>query len=295
MNSKKIDMMITEINKQNEYDYKIEEDKKRINKNILNYKNNINKKKSIKDEILKKRMKENHKKNLLKKVEKRNKVMNKYIVKNPLSFQYNNKPLIPIVKDNIYNYVNEYNFDRYKILYKNEENRLKINKSVNFKIDNYSINKKIYMDNIKNNFRKKNFESQKKTEQIYKNYRQSNIDLKNRMDLEKAQKYDNFINYLRKKEYDNEAYYNILNNKRILAKEKYDNYFKKRDELILQKIKDIKYGKIEDDYNNSYKKVNTINNTNRRININNILKKNKNKEIKKLYNENADKLTIDNK
>ena len=144
MTSREIDLMMAAIKRQNEYDYKMEEDKERINKNINEYKNRILNERNVKNEILKKRMEEVNKRNLNKKSEKVKDIMNHSNTKNPLdSIDFNNKPLVPILKDDIYNYINNYNFDRYKILDENEKNRLKISKSVNLKLNNHSLNKKL--------------------------------------------------------------------------------------------------------------------------------------------------------
>ena len=272
--------MLETIKRQNKYDYKIEKDKERIKNNIKKFRDNLNQNRIIKTE----RKNENVKKN--------NKILKteNYITKNPIeSIEYNNKTLIPIEKDNVYNYINNYNFDRYKVLYNNERNRLKISKSVNFKLSNYSINKRLYMDNIKNIFYAKNLENQKKTKQIFEDFKKSNFDLRNRMNLERAKKYDNFMNYISNKEYQNEIYNEKLNNKRLLAKDKYDEYLHKKDNLILKRIRDIRLGRIENAISNSYNNINTINNKIKdKLSIN---KEKKNKaNIKKLYEENIIKL-----
>ena len=272
--------MLETIKRQNKYDYKIEKDKERIKNNIKKFRDNLNQNRIIKTE----RKNENVKKN--------NKILKteNYITKNPIeSIEFNNKPLIPIEKDNVYNYINNYNFDRYKVLYNNERNRLKISKSVNFKLSNYSINKRLYMDNIKNIFYAKNLENQKKTKQIFEDFKKSNFDLRNRMNLERAKKYDNFMNYISNKEYQNEIYNEKLNNKRLLAKDKYDEYLHKKDNLILKRIRDIRLGRIENAISNSYNNINTINNKIKdKLSIN---KEKKNKaNIKKLYEENIIKL-----
>ena len=296
MSLRNIDLMIAAIKRQNDYDYKIEEDKERINNNIKEYRSKLNTEKNVKKEKIKRRMEEVKKINLSKKAKKVKEILKNSKTINPLdSIEYNNKALIPIAKDKIYNYINNYNFDRNKILYQNEENRLKISKSVNYKINNYSINKKLYMDTIKNVFGEKNLECQKKTKNIFENFKKSNIDIRNKMNLVKAKKYNNFINYMQKKEYDKEIYNDILNNKRILAKEKYEDYFKKKDKLILKRIRDLKYGKIEDDYSDPYKNCNTINNIKKKTDINK-LKKIVNKDVKKMKNlqdENMVKLNIE--
>ena len=296
MSLRAIDLMMAAIKRQNDYDYKIEVDKERINNNIKEYRSKIYKEKNIKKEKINRRMEEVKKINLTKKSKKLKEILKNSKTINPLdSIEYNNKALIPIAKDNIYNYINNYNFDRNKILNQNEENRLRISRSVNLKINNYSINKKIYMDTIKKIFGEKNLECKKKTKNIFEHFKQSNIDLRNKMNLEKAKKYNNFINYLQKKEYDNEIYNDILNNKRILAKEKYDDYFKKKDELILKRIRDLKYGRIGDDYSDPYKNINTAHSINRKKDINK-LKKIVNKDVKKmkkLKDENMIKLAIE--
>ena len=280
MSLRRINLMLETIKRQNKYDYKIEKDKERIKNNIKKFRDNLNQNRIIKTE----RKNENVKKN--------NKILKteNYITKNPIeSIEFNNRALIPIEKDNVYNYINNYNFDRYKVLYNNERNRLKISKSVNFKLSNYSINKRLYMDNIKNIFYAKNLENQKKTKQIFEDFKKSNFDLRNRMNLERAKKYDNFMNYISNKEYQNEIYNEKLNNKRLLAKDKYDEYLHKKDNLILKRIRDIRLGRIENAISNSYNNINTINNKIKdKLSIN---KEKKNKaNIKKLYEENIIKL-----
>ena len=54
--------MMEEIQKQNRYDYKMEEDKERIRKNIKLYKDKIRQEKNNKEEILLKRFEEVRKK-----------------------------------------------------------------------------------------------------------------------------------------------------------------------------------------------------------------------------------------
>ena len=297
MSSRSIDFMMEEIQKQNRYDYKMEEDKERIRKNIKLYKDKIRQEKNNKEEILLKRFEEVRKKNQILNSNKIKEIMAHHIEKNPLeSIDFNSKPLIPIVKDNIYNYVNNYNFDRYKILFENEEDRLKLSKSVNLKINNHALNKKKHMDSIKKLFGERNMISREKTENIFKQFKQSNIDLRNKMNLEKAKKYYNFLKYMEKKEMDNEEYNDILNNKRLIAKEKYDNYFRKKDEQILKRIKDLKYGRLEEDYSDPYKNAKTINDKNeKRMNINSV----KNigtvdvKKMQKFHDENVVKLNIE--
>lgn len=297
MSSRSIDFMMEEIQKQNRYDYKMEEDKERIRKNIKLYKDKIRQEKNNKEEILLKRFEEVRKKNQILNSNKIKEIMAHHIEKDPLeSIDFNSKPLIPIVKDNIYNYVNNYNFDRYKILFENEEDRLKLSKSVNLKINNHALNKKKHMDSIKKLFGERNMISREKTENIFKQFKQSNIDLRNKMNLEKAKKYYNFLKYMEKKEMDNEEYNDILNNKRLIAKEKYDNYFRKKDEQILKRIKDLKYGRLEEDYSDPYKNAKTINDKNeKRMNINSV----KNignvdvKKMQKFHDENVVKLNIE--
>ena len=297
MSSRSIDLMMEEIQKQNRYDFKIEEDKERIRRNIKAYKDKIKQEKNLKEEILLKRREEVLKRNQITNSNKINEIMANHKTKDPLeSIDYNSKPLIPVVKDNIYNYINNYNFDRYKILFENEENRLKLSKSVNLKISNYTLNKKKKMDSIKKLFGERNMIAKEKTEHIFKQFKQSNIDLRNKMNLEKAKKYNNFINYLQKKEYDNEIYNDILNNKRILAKEKYDNYFKKKDEQILKRIKELKNGKLDNDYSEPYKRAKTLNDNNeKKMNVNSIKSFGTIdvKKMKKFHDENLVKLNLE--
>ena len=99
MTSRKIDLMLKAIKDQNEYDYKILEEKERIKQNIKNYKNKRNKNHKLVKEIINDLNIDNNKINII------------YKTKNPLeSVEYNSKPLIPIIKDEIYNYKNVYNF-----------------------------------------------------------------------------------------------------------------------------------------------------------------------------------------
>ena len=298
MASRRIDLMLEDIKKQNDYDFKIEKEKERIAKNIRQYRDKIKQEKNIKEERLLKRMEEVHKRNESNKNIKINKILSHHKTKDPLeSIDFNSVPLVPITKDSIYNYINNYNFDRYKILYDNEEERMKLSKSVNFKISNYTLNKKKHMESIRNLFGERNTLSRRKTEDALEHFKQSNLDLRNKMNLEKAKKYNNFINYIRKKEFDTQSYNDLLNSKRIIAKAKYDNFFKRNDELILKRIMDLKYGKVEDDYSDSFKNIKTINDKNieRTIHLNmgNKIENKEMKKMKKLHDENVIKLNIE--
>ena len=154
MASRKIDLMIKAIKTQNEYDYKIQEEKQRITRNISDFIKSRNKKEKIKKEIIKD-ININNNDNII------------YKTKDPLeSVEYNSKPLIPIIKDQIYNYKNVYNFNRKNVIKQNNENRMKINKSLDNKLSLYTINKNNYMNNIRTLFSQRNALTKKKTEII---------------------------------------------------------------------------------------------------------------------------------
>ena len=106
---------------------------------------------------------------------------------NPLnSIEYNSIPLKPIMIDNIYNYNNIYNFDRKKILNQNEKNRMRTNKTMDLKLNIYTLNKKIYMDKIKNLFNERNVLNKKKTEMILEYKKISNDELRQSINIKRA-------------------------------------------------------------------------------------------------------------
>ena len=144
---------------------------------------------------------------------------------NPLnSIEYNSIPLKPIMIDNIYNYNNIYNFDRIKILNQNEKNRMRTNKTMDLKLNIYTLNKKIYMDKIKNLFNERNVLNKKKTEMILEYKKISNDELRQSINIKRANQYNNYMNYLKMKTLENKKYNDILNNRRILIKNKFSNY-----------------------------------------------------------------------
>ena len=249
MTSRRIELMLATIKNQNEYDYKISQEKEKIIKNIEDYKTKKDQDKKIKKEKFKNNIK------ITKKITELNK---DYKIKNPSEcIIYNSERLVPIFKDSIYNYINKYNFDRNKALNKNEKNRMRINKSVDFKLHLYTINKNNHMNNIKNLFGKKNLLFRKKTENILENIKITNDQLRLNINLKHAKQHNDFINYLKLKNIENKKYNDDLNNKRKLAKEKYENYLHKKDIKLLEKLRGVKSDDI-----NVNKNIKTINNNN---------------------------------
>ena len=137
------------------------------------------------------------------------------------SIEYNSKPLKPIILDNIFYFNNKYNFDGNKIINQNERNRMKTNKSMDLKRSIYTLNKKTYMNKIKNLFNERNLLNKKKTEMILEYKKLSNDELRQSINIKQAKRYNNFMNYLKIKNLEIKKYNEILNNRRILAKNKY--------------------------------------------------------------------------
>ena len=219
MTSRKIDSLLLSIKKQIEYDYKIVSDKERISNNIKNYQDNKNRKEKIK----------------LKRIENiDNNLTNiDYQSKNPLeSVKYDSNILIPIYKDDTYDYINKYNFNRKKIINQNEKNRIRTNKNMDLKLYKYSFNKIMYINNIKNIFSVRNELNRKKTEKILENKKISNNELKKSINMKHAYKYDKYMDYLKYKNIENKRYNDILNYKIKLAQDKYNvNVIKKLNEI----------------------------------------------------------------
>ena len=268
MTSRKIDLMLTAIKNQNEYDYKLLEDKQRINKNIQKYKNESNKKHKIKKEIF------NLNNNINADVNNKN-----YETTNPLeSVEYNSKRLIPIIKDNIYNYSNKYNFNRKKALNQNKKNRMRINKSMDLKLSIYTLNKNNYINNIKNIFSQRNALNRKKTEAILQHIKQSNEELRKNINIKHAIKFNNFVNYVKMKNIENDKYNDIINKKMKLAKDKYNIG-------ITKKLKEIK-PKINDNekiFKNKNIKTINVESINKRLFLNK-------EKIKELNDKNKEKI-----
>ena len=137
------------------------------------------------------------------------------------SIEYNSKPLKPIILDNIFYFNNKYNFDGNKIINQNERNRMKTNKSMDLKRSIYTLNKKTYTNKIKNLFNERNLLNKKKTEMILEYKKLSNDELRQSINIKQAKRYNNFTNYLKMKSLEIKKYNEILNNRRILAKNKY--------------------------------------------------------------------------
>ena len=227
MTSRRIDLLLTAIRRQNEYDYKIINDKEKIENNIKNFFSKKNNKRKL---------------NQIKIENNNNKRINKtldlaYQSKDPLeSIEYNSKPLIPIYKEDSYDYINKYKFNIKNVLNQNEKNRMKTNKSMDLKLSIYMLNKKNYMDNIKNLFSQRNALNRKKTQAILEHMKISNDELRKNINMNHAKKYNNFINYMKKKNLEIKNYNDILNKKGLLAREKLDKNFEKNIKIIKTNI-----------------------------------------------------------
>ena len=227
MTSRRIDLLLTAIRRQNEYDYKIINEKEKIENNIKNFFSKKNNKRKL---------------NQIKIENNNNKRINKtldlaYQSKDPLeSIEYNSKPLIPIYKEDSYDYINKYKFNIKNVLNQNERNRMKTNKSMDLKLSIYMLNKKNYMDNIKNLFSQRNALNRKKTQAILEHMKISNDELRKNINMNHAKKYNNFINYMKKKNLEIKNYNDILNKKGLLAREKLDKNFEKNTKIIKTNI-----------------------------------------------------------
>ena len=227
MTSRRIDLLLTAIRRQNEYDYKIINEKEKIENNIKNFFSKKNNKRKL---------------NQIKIENNNNKRINKtldldYQSKDPLeSIEYNSKPLIPIYKEDSYDYINKYKFNIKNVLNQNERNRMKTNKSMDLKLSIYMLNKKNYMDNIKNLFSQRNALNRKKTQAILEHMKISNDELRKNINMNHAKKYNNFINYMKKKNLEIKNYNDILNKKGLLAREKLDKNFEKNIKIIRTNI-----------------------------------------------------------
>ena len=227
MTSRRIDLLLTAIRRQNEYDYKIINEKEKIENNIKNFFSKKNNKRKL---------------NQIKIENNNNKRINKtldldYQSKDPLeSIEYNSKPLIPIYKEDSYDYINKYKFNVKNFLNQNERNRMKTNKSMDLKLSIYMLNKKNYMDNIKNLFSQRNALNRKKTQAILEHMKISNDELRKNINMNHAKKYNNFINYMKKKNLEIKNYNDILNKKGLLAREKLDKNFEENIKIIKTNI-----------------------------------------------------------
>ena len=227
MTSRRIDLLLTAIRRQNEYDYKIINEKEKIENNIKNFFSKKNNKRKL---------------NQIKIENNNNKRINKtldlaYQSKDPLeSIEYNSKPLIPIYKEDSYDYINKYKFNIKNVLNQNERNRMKTNKSMDLKLSIYMLNKKNHMENIKNLFSQRNALNRKKTQAILEHMKISNDELRKNINMNHAKKYNNFINYMKKKNLEIKNYNDILNKKGLLAREKLDKNFEKNIKIIKTNI-----------------------------------------------------------
>ena len=77
------------------------------------------------------------------------------------------------------------------------------------------------MNKIKNLFNERNLLNKKKTEMILEYKKLSNDELRQSINIKQAKRYNNFMNYLKMKSLEIKKYNEILNNRRILAKNKY--------------------------------------------------------------------------
>ena len=153
--------------------------------------------------------------------------------------------LNPNNKDNIINYIDNLNY----VLDRHEEYRYNYHKTMLDKIDFYNFNKDRYYANIFDKFYNNNNDRKWMTNDIlFFLNRAVNDELKEDKDFKEASKSNRYMNYLRNKRKENLSYSQNFLNKHIEAKDRYNNFYLERDNILMQRVNGLKYGTI-DNYN----------------------------------------------
>ena len=161
------------------------------------------------------------------------------------TYRSQNFLLNPKNKDNIYNYIDNLNY----VLDKHEDYRDNYHKTILNTIDFYNFSKDRYYANIFDRFYNNNNDKKWMSKDIlFFLNRSVNDELKEDKDFKEALKLNRYENYLKNKRKENLSYSQNFLNKHIMAKNKYNEFYLERDDLLLQQANELKNGSI-DNYN----------------------------------------------
>ena len=257
MTSRKLDLVAERINKQNELDKKYFLKEAQINARLVSLLNknreNLYTKRNLRENRFQDGLKRNELLRLNKvtttKNQRGNTVDTKMNTYKSQNFLLNHKN-----KDNIFNYMDNLNY----VLDKSYDYRYNYHKNMLNKMNFYNFNKDRYYANIFDKFYNNNNDKRWMSNDIlFFLNRAVNDEIKEDKDFKEAHKLNRYMNYLENKKIDNLYYSQEFLNKHIQAKKKYNDYFLNKDDLLLNKVNNLRKenNRYDDNENDYYHKI----------------------------------------
>ena len=248
MTSRKLDLISERINEQNELDEKYLLKQTQVNTRLVDHLNKNREHLNIKRNFRERRLQEGLIRNELLRLNKVTTVKNqrgntvdtKMNTYKSTNFLLNRKN-----KDNIFNYIDNINY----ILDKNKEHRYNFHKTMIHNMNFYNFYKDRYFANIFDKFYNNNNDKKFMANDIlFFLNRSVNDEIKEDKDFKDAHKLENYMNYLDNKNKEIISYNQKLLDKQIEAKNRYNDFFLERDDILIKNVNDLREGK-NDEYN----------------------------------------------
>ena len=248
MTSRKLDLISERINEQNELDEKYLLKQTQVNTRLVDHLNKNREHLNIKRNFRERRLQEGLIRNELLRLNKVTTVKNQRgntVDTKMNTYKSTNFLLNPKNKDNIFNYIDNLNY----VLDKNKEHRYNFHKTMINNMNFYNFYKYRYFANIFDKFYNNNNDKKFMSNDIlFFLNRAVNDEIKEDKDFKEAHKLENYMNYLDNKNNELISYNQKLLDKQIEAKNRYNDFFLERDDLLIKKVNDLRDGN-NDEYN----------------------------------------------
>jgi hypothetical protein len=248
MTSRKLDLVVERINDQNELDGKLLYKGTKINSRFVDHRNKNREYLHFKTNFRERRFQNGRRRNELMKlttISPQKTLRGNTVDTKMNTYKHQNFLLDPESKDNIFNYIDNTNY----VLDKNEKYYHDYHKNMLQNMSFYNFHKDRYFADIFDKFYNNNNDKKWMSNDIYFFLNRAVYDeLKEDKDFKEANKLNRYAIFLRNKDR------NITNknmkfyNKHIDAKTRYNDFYLDRDDLLIQKVNDLREGK-NDKYN----------------------------------------------
>ena len=245
MTSRKLDLVVEKINEQNQLDEDQILKETQVNSRLVNIWNKNRENLHYKNDFRERRFQDGRTKNELMKLDKvtTTKEQRGNTVDTKMNtYPHTNYLLSPHNKKNIFNYIDNLNF----VLDKNNEYRYNYHKNMPHKINFYNFNKKKYFTKIYDKFY--NINNDKKwmsNDIIFFLNRAVQDEIKEDLDFKEANKHDKYQTFIKNRNNDILYFNQNFNTRLIEAKTRYNDFFIDKDDILLQRVNDVREGKYD--------------------------------------------------
>ena len=245
MTSRKLDLIVNEIDRQNILDEEQILKETQVNERLVNIWNNNRENLHKKNDFRERRLQDGRIRNELMKLEnvKTTKEQRGNTVDTKMNtYPHQNFLLNPNNKKNIFNYIDNLNY----VLDKSNEYRANYHKDMIKSMNFFNFNKKRYFTNIYDRFY--NVNNDKKwmsNDIIFFLNRAVKDEIKEDQDFKEAHKHNNYLNYIKNRNNDILYFNQNFNTRLIEAKTRYNDFFIDKDDILLKRVNDVRDGKYD--------------------------------------------------